>query len=399
MLSGANSAISDSKQAAFTLPKNRSAVYDLGRMTGQLETNLVTTDSTTKSHAAAMLQIPESEVDVKLLQSVAEAIHDYDENGLGAKVRGLFSFVNLIWILAGSGFVVSIGPVFLAFMTSMERVLQRAPRLLIFIIDSLDILETAAQAFLFWLSFYIIAAAGRYPSDYNYFIALSGCLLAIPIFDWSEDRKSRRNRYDLLESLWPDVTLAMSISLTLATTAVAYQSSLIGFLAVGAFFHGIGLCLPLPFLFDTDDILYQVAAASFVVLQALIIGQIGGIKSLLPFKSGAQVFGSIGLFLSGLIKTAQSPCVSSFNLRDYAIINVGYLAILFLFIFAGSVLNLAGLYNTGCVFAFLWLLVKIMDLGFHKSFWYTIFVASIALWQFALWLHNHPHFVEAMFVG
>ena len=399
MLSGASSV---PKAADFALPNSKSAAYDLGYITREAENTLSPRDPFKVRHAAKLLRLPEAEINIRVLKSVGNAIRDNDKNGLEANSRGVFSFVSVAWTLAALGLAVSIIPVYRNFSTSIVRVMsQSSPSLLIFIIDCLTILKPAAHASFFGLSFYIIAAAARYPIDYNRFIALSGCLLSIPAFEWSTARSTTKEMPSFEE--YSDFSRAIFTSLVLAPTAVAYQSSLLGFLAVGAFFQAIGLCcvpLGLGWVvgFGNRNDLYQVAAASFVILQALVLAQIFGMdhRLLHLFHSGGQVFGSIGLFLAGLIETSSNRYHrSEFT---FYMLNFGFFALLLSFVLAGSVLNLASLYNTGIVFLVLYLVEKVIELGIRSAFWYTIFGASIALWQIALWLHGHPQFVEAMFV-
>ena len=396
LLSGVNSI---KRTAAFVLPNTKAAAYDLGYLTRSMESDFITHDASTVNHAAKLLKLPAEEISAKLLKNVGEAIHDNDENGLGAKVRGLFSFVSVIWILASIGLATSILPVFKAASSSIAKLLiQRAPGVLVFIIDSVTILEPTAHASLFGLSFYIIAAAGRYPSGYNRFIALSGCLLSMPTFHWSTARITKKELRFF--SKYSTFSIAMFSFLVLAPVAIAYDSALLGFLAVGAFFQAIGLCCA-PFGlgwaigFSNRLDLYQVAAASFVILQALIVSQVAGVDSKLLhlFHTGGQIFGSVGFFLAGLIETSKY----FHRKKPYYSLNAAFFIVLFSFVLAGSVLNLASLQNTGLVFVFLWLVEKVMELSIHRAFWYTIFGGSIVLWQFAVWLHGHPEFVEAMF--
>ena len=147
--------------------------------------------------------------------------------------------------------------------------------------------------------------------------------------------------------------------------------------------------------FSNLNDLHQVACTSSLILSGLVVARAVRIDPtiLQPFQAGLSVFGSVGLFLAGLIATSQ---FYTRNRRSYKIINAAFFLILLLAVVLGSVFQLASVTNTAITFFILWAFEKIIELSIGRCIWVAVFCLSIFSWQLALWLHNHPVFVRAL---
>ena len=211
-----------------TLPGSRSAAYQLGYIAGKL--NRRELDPTSLRSAANLLRLPEDAVTTELMENLGQAFEDVDDGSIGARLLGLFNFVNFIWCLSIVGICVSATPFIMLFAQPLMRfLLTYAQPFIQQLVRGAVALRPAFQALLFWLCFYCVAAAARYPSGYNHFIALSGCIMSIPVFFWT------CSLHHEAAEVTPVLTNTYMF-LVLTPVAVVYNSSLIGFLASAALF-------------------------------------------------------------------------------------------------------------------------------------------------------------------
>lgn len=251
------------------LPSSRSAVYKLGYIAGKL--NSQEADASSLQNTATLLSLPEGAVTAELMATLGQAFDEMDHGGIGAQVFGLFNFVNFIWCLSIVGISVSATPVALILAQPLISYLCiYARRFINALLSCAVALQPAFQAVLFWLCFYIIAAAARYPTSYNHFIALSGCIISLPAFFWTfmphAAAEAKSHMVFCNTFLW----------LVLTPVAVVYNSSLIGFLSSAALFGALGLSAVPSGLawhvgFSSLSDLHRVAATSSFILSGLVI--------------------------------------------------------------------------------------------------------------------------------
>ena len=285
-----------------TLPSSRSAAYQLGYIAGKLNSQVL--DPSLLHTAAGLLALPEEEVTAEVMASLGQAFRELDQGGVGGRLLGLFNFVNFIWCLSIVGISVSVTPVIFLFAKPLMRFVRAYAKPFVLVLFRCAVaLQPAFQAVLFWLCFYIVAAAARYPNSYNHFVALSGCIMSLPIFFWT-------CKHAVASGLWPIFTNTF-LFLVLTPVAVMYHSSLIGFLSSAALFGALGLsAIPTGLAwhvgFSSRSDLHRVACTSFVIMYGLVAVRATQVDPavLLPFQAGLSLFGSIGLFLAGLIETS-----------------------------------------------------------------------------------------------
>ena len=380
---------------AATLPSSRSAVYQLGYISGKLSS--WEADSTALQTAANVLSLPEGAVTVGLMASLGQAYHEVDHVRSGAWVFGLFNFLNFIWCLSIVGISVSAAPVVLTIAQPLKRFMRTHAQPFISVLHRCAIaLQPAFQAVLFWLCFYIIAAAARYPTSYNHFIALSGCIMSLPSFFWTVMPRTAAEAESQMMFCYTFLWVV------LAPVTAVYNSLLIGCLSSAALFGALGLS-KVPHDqswnagFSSFSNLHRVAGISCLILSILVIARAVGVESavLQPLQAGFFVFGSIWLFSACLIETSRYYMSSN---TYFLIANLRFLLVLLLSTLVGAVFHLASLQNTGIICTLVWAMVKIVELSIlGRCTWVGVFLMSLVSWQLALWLHSHPEFVQALF--
>lgn len=189
-----------------------------------------------------------------------------------------------------------------------------------------------------------------------------------------------------LHDLEPNMTAYFStLTLAWAAVAVAYQSELVGFFAVGALFGTLGFIVrSYPFMtvigFESEDALNRATGAAFVLLALFIGFRISGATAsfIHLFSYGTYLIGSLVGF-TGLLILAYEGYKDSggYIARQIPIIVFGIAALFF-----GSVLAIPELQKIGGTFFGLYLLEKICDVPTNGKIGYAfkgLVISCIAL--------------------
>ena len=332
------------------------------------------------------------------LHGISQAIKEKEsQKDLASKVYGFFNFVNLMWILAIFGIIISVGPsIYILLKPLRESVLE-----LMKMIWNQVIIPCHSWGVFELLSYFIcvlfITEGFRYRTDTGYYLALTGLFGGIPSLIYSYflhcPIKPSKNFYIFYYLL--------SCSF-LTPLAIYYQSNLLAWIVImvvycciGFSFMVIGLCYYVGF--ENEDSMIRVSFSSIILGGSFIGLKIIGLKNyyLDVFQSPTITFSSVLLFLALLI-------FSSLYYR-------GYLGILYHYIFKqlimilavliclllGNVFQIDGLTNTAIVYLVLYLMEKYSELHLECRWngWILVFLFSIVLYKTALYLHANPDFV------
>lgn len=270
----------------------------------------------------------------------------------------------------------------------------------------------------------------------GFYVTLTALALAVPAMAYTGVRHAHPFKARYAKGRAAATLYARYALLVAAPLAATYRSELLGFAAVAIGYWLLGFswaCHGLCWCFGFDDE-----------------------RALAPFRTGASVFGCVVLFLALLIVSSKEynrPSARAYRRRRQrqrererernnnnnnnnrrgrnvaraypdaeddadaqggwlsracarcglngplwarSALMAGSLAAAFAF---GTAFDLPGMANTAAVFAVFWLLYHYAS--FHVeakwSGWVLVFVASLAAWRGALWLHTHPGFVAACF--
>ena len=333
--------------------------------------------------------------------------------GLVTRVRGFFTFINTLWLMAILGIAVSIGPSLMVLLRPLREWLRRCAKWafqnivqpLVRRLHDWGVLEGGAWALCGGL---VVQAQQHAAEEVALYIASTGLALAGPALAYSTFCHGGKLQGGSPSALHRMVSTWTAF--TAAALAMAHGSTFLGYVAVVALYAAIGfhvvaygLCLAIGF--EDDSAMEACAVTSFMLLTGVgalrfLNTSFGWAASLEPFRSAVSVFGSVILFLALLIMSSRFYRRARYGHRSYyGFVNVLTLVLLLGFMAVGLVGGLAGMANTATVFLVLWLVEKYAD--FHVELdwnvWVLVLVLSVAAWRGALWLHSRPQFVASLF--
>lgn len=170
-------------------------------------------------------KLQETDEFFKLLMTAAQS-----KGSLAGKVSGFFTFINIIWFIATLIIILAIGGLFA-----------------LYIIPFLMHLPTVLLELLVWAACFGLIVAGKYFSpSVGSFIALPGCLGLVGAYTFTLKVHAKGGG---------DVKLALKIASILCSvvwgiTAIWYDSSMIGFMTVGALESLLGfVAMSVPFCY------------------------------------------------------------------------------------------------------------------------------------------------------
>lgn len=341
-------------------------------------------------------------MDAEILHKLPEYLEEIGKNTVLSRVKGFFTFVNLIWMIAILGIIISIGPS-LVFLFSpfgglfMKLIFKVIIPFIIYLYD-LGILEFLG----YFISIIFIADGMKVNKEWGFFISLTGVGFLVALYFYSVI-KYELGEFEIKGN--DHIILGTLITLTLFSLSIIFTSKLFSFFATIVFYYFIGfytgcfgLCYVIGFLNETE--MYRVITISFFLMVFYI-----GLKGLNVnntiielYRSPIQIFGALTYFLGLLIIASR---YYSYKSLSYFQRQLFYIVSLLLVLFFGNFFNLPSLINTTYVFGVLYLMEKNYEL-FSKitgSLWIVILTTSLVLWICSLYLHRHSEIIVSIISG
>ena len=339
----------------------------------------------------------------EILHKLPEFLEEMDKNTVLSRIRGFFTFVNLIWIIAILGIVISIGPSLLFILKPIQELIMKffVEVIIPFILFlyNIGILEFLG----YFISIILIADGMKVNKEWGFFISLTGVGFLIALYFYSITKYHSFGEFEIKSNEY--IILGILITLTLFSLSIIFNSKIFSFLATIIFYYFIGfytgcfgLCYVIGFLNDTD--MYRVVATSFCLMVFYI-----GIKALNVnnkiielYRCPIQIFGAFTYFLGLLIIASAYSYKRGLSYVQRQIIFIGSLLLV---LFFGNFFNLPSLTNTTYVFGVLYLMEKNVEL-FSKitgSLWLVILITSLSLWICSLYLHRHSEIIVSIISG
>uniref|UniRef100_A0A0G4I0G0 Uncharacterized protein n=1 Tax=Chromera velia CCMP2878 TaxID=1169474 RepID=A0A0G4I0G0_9ALVE len=354
--------------------------------------------------------------------------------GFITRIQGLFTFVNLLWLVGVVGISVSVLPSVYLMLKPLQEFLRRAARFLWqnFILPVIERLHGwgVLEAFVYWWSLSLVHEGCSSGSDeVAYYVALTGLFLLPACFSYSTAMHGKK----VSRQADPKALAQVSASIfgfAFGLGAVRFESEFLGFLTVMCVYTVLGfsvVCFGLCWCigFDSEASMARCVGASGLLLGAFVGGfafvnvaeeagmegvlvQSAAVReSLRPFQSAMGVMGAVVGFLALLIISSLYFSWSSHRGADheggrgksgYVGRNAVMVLSLFLALFFGNVLGLEGLRNSALVFGVLWIVEKYCELHTKLKLngWFLILSLSLVLWRGALWLHQHPDVLRSI---
>lgn len=312
-------------------------------------------------------------------------------------VRGCFTFVNFIWLLSIVGIVTTASPVLMLIARPVHQLIRYLA--IEMILPFLRAIKPVYEAVAWMLCYSIVVQAYRYNNtDSQVFICLTGLLgsiLAMVYTTYLHVPKMRPADYQALVSV-----LFATSALPLA---IRFNSVLIGFFGVVALYNalGFGVCVcDLCYMvgFETESALERCLLSSLMLLIGILWGHVVHPELVLylrPLLPALNTLGSVMYFLALLIKTHTTVY------RGYWQMQVWMILSLLIVSAVGSIYQVDAVRNVAMVFTVLYIMEKISDLAFMviPNLTVAIFVISVLLWRFSLYLHQHPGIIISLFTG
>ena len=340
----------------------------------------------------------------EILHKFPEFLKDVDNNSFLSRVIGFFSFVNIIWMIAIIGIIISIGPsllfLFKPFMKIMIKLFTEYIVPILIKLYECGFVEFLAYA----ISIMLISDGMKVNKEWGFFVSMTGTGFIILLFVYSIDVKKPGYRSE--EEFREKTIFGVLATIVLFSLSVHFNSKLYSFLATMNFYTFLGfytgcfgLCYVFGFLNKADMI--RVVSTSFALITFYIILRIANInnKIIELYRSPIQIFGALTYFLGLLIVSSEL-----YNYKtelSYSMRQIIYIVSLLLVLLFGNVFNMPSLTNTTYAFGVMYLMEKNIEImsRINGGMWLIILVTSLSLWGLSLYLHKHSEIVISLFSG
>jgi hypothetical protein len=436
-------------------PTNMSSAYVLGGLAEQLQTHVT---KSANAHTplndtfvndilrASELAVgrPPFSVTMADLANVPQEIYKLEHAvSLLTRVRGFFSFVNMIWLVAILGITISIGPAIFHLLRPIQQLLKR---LCVFILNEI-IYPTVTRLH----SYGIFEALGycvcillltqgvrmkemmtyEHDSAAGFYVSLTGCMLSVPCAFYSTFLWGNRPIQQISEKRAIEL-FKLWLGISWIPIAICFSSTLVGYAVVALIYTYLGFTVMVGHLvviigFETYDQAARVCVTSLLTILGFTFLRVANSDVmnapwLHPFLSPIAVFGGILYFLAMLIlceKDFSRDCGTERG-RNYSrrrenhaptnlpqrltasqkhfLVNLAMACSLGFFSFIGFVFQVEAFVNTAVTFGVLWVCHRYIMFHTKNNFspWILILLMSLLMWKISLYLHAHPHFIVSI---
>lgn len=311
-----------------------------------------------------------------LLVSTIAIAHEGELTGLQV-VAGYITWMNILLVLGAGVGVISFVYLFGSWISELMKIFQKIPK-------------EVYEVFLYIISIVAMGGAWLIPINEPHYVAFVGCLLFAGAIILTVVL------HELEENLPRFFTTLMVVW---AIVALAYGSSLIGFIAVIALMGALGfsiLITPLTYCigFKDEAAIGRATTAAFLILGFFILlRQQDALADLLVFEKGALWMGSFVGYL-GLLIASTRWYDSKF---DYPVMQLVTIIAGMGALFFGSVLAIPELLGIGGTFFVLYLLEKPFEIPAAESMKGRATIAlfvSVCVFLGALWGKEHMDIIE-----
>jgi hypothetical protein len=310
------------------------------------------------------------------------------------KILNFVTFVNTMWVISIVIITVTIGPFLYILAQPIAKVLYECVKVLF---DLIVMLKPLYEPLAYVLLYLLVVQGGHYPKSYGQYVSLLGALGFVPLYAYSNITHSAKTGL----GLYPDtkfVIYNLFLMAVFVPLALFFQSSLYGFLSVGSFYGALGfsaistgLCYVVGF--DGKDSIHRCLSASMLLVPFYFYNRDNAL--LQPFLTPVYVMG-VTVYLLGLLIVSSG--IYAHKKESYFSSQIMMIASLCASMYVGSVYSVPSMYNTGVVFAVLYLMDKFAEAPMWRgSEIIPIFFTGVAMYFEALYLHTHPEMIVGLF--
>jgi len=413
------------------IPLTRTNAFKLGRLLGILEQlqkggkSNSTTFTNILHNVTEVLKLPNGGINstaqiASVLTMLEEEENDFNPS-LRKKMFSIFSIVNIIWLIAIIGIMVSILPSIHFILKPLRDFLERVARYVLeYIIQPVltrlhdwGIIEFGVWALCSLCILDSHRFYGPVAGKYIAITALGGSVLCMTytttrhfptLCKWYYRLRHRDKieRQSIQNIIWY-VTASFLIG------ALHFKSDFLGYISIAAFYYKLGFSgyavrLCYVFGFDSDNAVYRCVITSFTILNLTIALRLFNFKelylTLAPIQSPISIFGSIVgniglLIISSLYFPNGRRNTIYFGRNLLMVINLLYSYCI------GTLYNIDGLTNASIAFLVFYSWTKSYEVIFEYkcSIWLLILGSSVMLWRASLYLHTYPNLLIDMLTG
>ena len=388
-----------------SFPTDHAQILKLGELFGRLDElqthNLTNPAYIQEINEILQLKSPLNPEKYHLIKN--RLVESTVQGSLLSKVLGVFSFVNILWLISICGIMVFFYP-FAEIL--LGPIIKRLGKI---IIDFLVFMSPSFEPLSYLLSYLLIVQGFRYLPEVGLFISLTGCLMFAGLIIYSDAKHKNRDHGSEEVTRLKCQFFYLFLTAAWAPIAILYQSRLIGFFTVASFFSFLGftvVCRGLCWLvgYETEEIMQRASASSLLLMITFILIKLKVIivsNMLLfePFSTGVLTFGMIAFFLARLIISSRHYYpLQKYSFSDYFSSQLMMIGSLFIALLIGNIYQLAPLYNIGLTFTVLYIVEKIYETDLKEEYLVVIlFLTSVAIYFISMYLRTHPDFIVNMF--
>ena len=341
------------------------------------------------------------EINSEILHKLPEYLKELNKASVISKYTGIFSLVNLIWLIAILGLTFTIGPLIYA---SLGSIVSKIYGTYIYPLVNY-IYENELYIYLgYVISLLLICDGMRVKKEWGLYVSLTGTGFLLGLFVYSlELRKSVEE-----ENSWTffgiiTTILYFSLSINLNSIFLSLITTIDCYIFLGYFKQCFGLGYAFEYEFIFKYMLNKIGITSLVLMVFYVIlrtlNLFGGILDL--YRCPIQVSGALTYFISLLIFAFQHSDESYDKMLKYSVRQIIFIGSLIYALFFGYIINLPSLTNTAYIFTVLYIMEKIIELitKTNRSFLILTFSISLFLWIYSLYLHKHPEMIISIFIG
>jgi hypothetical protein len=419
-------------------PQSLSEAFALGQLKQRLSdalTHFETNETAVArllEEAALIVGRDVTTVSVDVLLNVGHEIMKLESHvSIITRVRGMVTFVNILWLTATAGISVSIGPSVYHLVRPLQGLLLRWSKW-IFNQIILPFVTKCHYYGIFEVLVYVLCSlflldGQRMHASTGIYVSLTGSLSLAGCFMYStslwtnkipkSDQLIRSKQFRFMYCMW--------MASIFTPLALSFDSTLFGYCTVASVFSGLGFStftshLAIFIGFDSRKETVRVNIASGLLVAAYLVfqfslrltvlanlgttgattvtGMMGGVNTMLrPFSSAVSVLGTNMFFLSMMI-LAETEDITSDEILSRGRHSVSMGCTLMLVLLCGLFMGIDSLSNVSLTYGTIWILIRYGRFHLRSKWnrWFLIFLFSCLFWKLSMFMHAHPAFVVSL---
>lgn len=392
-----------------SIPNNLSSIWELSRLEYRLqeiESSSNIEPNKKEEQINIIIQrakdiIGNDIINSEILHKIPEYLEELNKASTISKHAGIFSFVNLIWLIAIIGLTISIGPLI---YNSIKSIVSNIYGTYIYPI-AYYIYKNELYIYVgYVISLLLICDGMRVKKEWGLYVSLTGIGFLMGLFAYSlelmksEEEDDSWTFFGLITTI-----LCFSLSINLNSIFLSLITTIDCYVFLGYFKQCFGLGYSLEYKFIFESTLNKIGMTSLVLMVFYVILRtlhlFSGILDL--YRCPIQVFGALTYFISLLIFAFQHSDKSYDEMLKFSVRQIIFIGSLIYALFFGYIINLPSLTNTAYIFTVLYIMEKIIEIitKMNGSLLILTFTISLFLWIYSLYLHRHPEMIVSIFIG